>query len=191
MQRGGIQKVWLRIAEQQPPVSNVRVTLARHFSFGMVSKHHRNSPVPLWPQLIWNKLSPVIPVTELLQTPSISWEQSASHRCLHLSYSLGRASMDTRYLHFLVHLQFFHNLGESCILTRKRSVDPNAQVCPAVVDDLVPVEIRYLRTFSVWAFKKEGTEQYNFLPKPWLWNLLFFSPERLNGTLANDTLKTI
>lgn len=31
VQRGSIQKVWLQTAEQQPPISNVHVTLAWHF----------------------------------------------------------------------------------------------------------------------------------------------------------------
>lgn len=31
VQRGSIEKVWLRTAEQQPLISNVHVTLAWHF----------------------------------------------------------------------------------------------------------------------------------------------------------------
>ena len=110
VQRGSIQKVWLWTAEQQPLISNVRVTLAWLFCFWMISKHHRNPPVPLWPQLNQNKLSPAIPVDGVVANwPGISWDWGASHHCLHLPYSLGCAQKDTCYLHFLFQLQFFRD----------------------------------------------------------------------------------
>lgn len=84
VQRGSTQRVWLWTAEQQPRTSNVHVIKAWHCSFWVILKHQRNPPMPLWPQLNWNKLSPDIPANGVAaNSPGIRWDWSMSHHCLH------------------------------------------------------------------------------------------------------------
>lgn len=171
--------MWLQTAEKQPPISNVRFTLAWHFSFWMVSKPHRNLPGPL--------------LTAVGPEQSKSCHPSRQSCCKLSQCKLGVGCVPSLFapslfvgtcppgrslsgclISLAVLLQFL----ESCTLARKRSVDLDPQICLPILDILFGHS------------KLEAPTSPIFYTKSCLWNLLSLT-ETANGTWVNDTLKTI